>query len=515
MDWKLIVRKHMFSIVCGAIALVSIIALFYPLSGMFKSLQEDLDKRKNTYSQINSLLSAERYEPSINPAVKNRLEVFPVRAVIDQGAAITRTWSKTAMSFLNNAIQLEAESMLVPLVPSALPNPQASDKNRFRTLYREKLNVVAPPTGVVAGGNTVALTPDGVPANSIYRLILGGTFPPSQDQIRTEQTTQSQKRSAEVAQYVNGQIANKEEVDKAVKEVVTRVSDQLRFENARKGVVYADPKVFVPVAVPSLNDPTKTDQPRTTEIFNAQVWLWIQQDIAKAIHDVAIKNNPEKSVIGSRIKRLMSLTIKSSYVDPTVGTGGMGGSAMGGGAMGGGPPGAAPAPAATPTGTTPAAQMGEEINTAASTAIAFDYRNNPLGHVSNPLYDVFSFQLVILVEVDSLSDVLTELSANRYMSIQNITKISTVDPTRAAAEGYIYGTKPIVQVTIDGQYLLFRPVLAHQFMPAEIKANPVVNTTGVVPGQPGEGFPGGGPMGFPGGDGGMMTPGMMPPGMGP
>ena len=65
-----IVKKNLLSIICGFVAILAMIALAYPLSGMRTTFRADITKRAQTYTQAQSLLKAQRFLPIVQPAQK-------------------------------------------------------------------------------------------------------------------------------------------------------------------------------------------------------------------------------------------------------------------------------------------------------------------------------------------------------------------------------------------------------------------------------------------------------------
>ena len=60
-----IVKKNILSIACGVVAIAAIIAWFWPVGGMFATLQGDLDGRAKTYTDVETLRTAQRKLPSL------------------------------------------------------------------------------------------------------------------------------------------------------------------------------------------------------------------------------------------------------------------------------------------------------------------------------------------------------------------------------------------------------------------------------------------------------------------
>ena len=119
-----------------------------------------------------------------------------------------------------------------------------------------------------------------------------------------------------------------------------------------------------------------------------------------------------------------------------------------------------------------------------------DFNDNALGHVSNDFYDVVKFEMTFVCEADTLPQTLESLSANRLMMVRDV-RLESLDGNVAAAQGFLYGNKPVMQVSCKGQYLLLRRFVG-PFMPADIIRGltaPAAGTPG-APGMENMGMPG-------------------------
>src|SRR5687768_14540792 len=87
-----LVKKNMLSIVCGVIAIVAIVAWFWPIGPMFTSLQADLDARAAEYKKVEDLRTAPRSLPSLvlEGGEKPVLNRFPNEKVVAVGREKTK-----------------------------------------------------------------------------------------------------------------------------------------------------------------------------------------------------------------------------------------------------------------------------------------------------------------------------------------------------------------------------------------------------------------------------------------
>jgi hypothetical protein len=247
------------------------------------------------------------------------------------------------------------------------------------------------------------------------------------------------------------------------------VGDQLRTEIAKTSMIYLDPATsfvahdrIVGNTAPSVND-----------IFIAQVGLWLQQEICRAIYEI---NRPaveqfKQGVIEAPVKRLNGIRFVLPYNVPAATA-----------AAAAAP---APAPADVPA-----------LPPLPTTKIPADFTRNPLGQVSNDLYDVLPFNMTIVCEAAALPDVLAGLGRNRYLAVRSL-DVQSVDAAVAHTQGFIYGKRPVVQVSLRAHYLLLRRFIGPLMPPDVIRGLSAPGgvpgvTPGVVPNAPSFGGAGSG-----------------------
>jgi hypothetical protein len=85
-----IVKKHLVNIIFAVIALVAIVATFYPLSGYFDKLNKDVTERADKYKQAQAVLTKQHELPVVklqDSGEHQQLGVFPtpkLRDMMDQ-----------------------------------------------------------------------------------------------------------------------------------------------------------------------------------------------------------------------------------------------------------------------------------------------------------------------------------------------------------------------------------------------------------------------------------------------
>ena len=88
--------------------------------------------------------------------------------------------------------------------------------------------------------------------------------------------------------------------------------------------------------------------------------------------------------------------------------------------------------------------------------ITRNYNVSPTGRLSNPLFDVVRFTIRLNVEAARLPAIIESFSRGRFISVVNVQSVSVEDSVIRAAQGYIYGNQPVVQVSLDCEALFLR-----------------------------------------------------------
>jgi hypothetical protein len=105
------------------------------------------------------------------------------------------------------------------------------------------------------------------------------------------------------------------------------------------------------------------------------------------------------------------------------------------------------------TGAAPAAPV--PVDNDASQPLTKNLTFSPTGRISNPMYDVVQFTLVIRVDASQIPNFIQTLGQDRLIDVYNINQVS-VDSIDAKSQGYIYGPLPVVQLTLNCEALFMR-----------------------------------------------------------
>lgn len=391
-----LIRKNILTIVSGLIALLAVGASFWPVGGLFSGLQEQVSARAADYQAINGLVTKQRTLPIVDPNSTEPvpLEVFPTAAVIERAREATSALQGEATKVMQVA---RSASDRPQLVSGALPAPTSSVP--LLNFQREYTKLM-----------TALLSPDPqVRAQSIAVRMLQAGLPPSE--IEIERVRQERRVALERERIRPGVAVNTQQVQEEINQILAAIADDIRTKAAQSIKIYINPDSLsvLQAAVGS------GAAPDPSTVFYAQLGLWIQQ---AALEGIAAANAGSRNVLESPIKHLVKITIPD---DPFV--------------------------SAPPSGDGSAGGGGDPNQMVAAAGLT--------GRVSNALFDVVQFEMVLNVDSTRVPEALTALSSGRLLTITEV-NFAAVDAGAALASGCVYGDNPVVQLTLRCELLMFR-----------------------------------------------------------
>jgi hypothetical protein len=223
----------------------------------------------------------------------------------------------------------------------------------------------------------------------------------------------------------------------------------MRSAVANKHHCYVSPDAFS--LYPNM---TVTSVPEPTHIFWAQIGLWVQEDICKAIAEM---NQGSANVMEAPVKRIVKITFINDntagqqaqpglvpvFVVPglqsTQGVGTDSGMSM---AMTTDASGAA-----TPT---PPMDVNVDLTKNKNTLLS------PTGRQSNGIFDVVHFEVELEIDAAKVPQVLDSLGSKRYISVIQLENLDAVDSALMRGMGYYFGNKPCVKLKVKCEELFFR-----------------------------------------------------------
>jgi hypothetical protein len=447
-----IVKKNMFSIIFGVIAILAVVALFWPISGMYDSQAQVLQQRIDVSGKLDSVTNAQRNMPLLDPnqAQADPLPVFPTQQVIDAGTAATTEVAKQAAAMLKLAKDTNAHLPLASS-PDELPKPSEQARFNFAVIY----------------GDTVG-------TYERWTQIIDSTSPPTPDEVNAEKAKlQDAINKARLVYDAQGNIdptSQQEATDQYTSESAG-VQSRMELERAQQHRLYLlMPPTFNPLPV---NQKIKRgSNPAPEDICDAQIVVWVLDDLMNGIAQANELYSDPATPGGPPVHDIFHSAVKSiEGVDP---------------------------PQAVISTNAPDLQAGSGSPVPKVTAVS------PTGRVCNALYDAVRFKVRLVVDAAKLPEIIRALEAKQFITVVNVQVTEIVDPAVAASNpqgGMHYGNKPVVRVELDCEELLMR-AWTDQFLPDDRKGGlgkgvlgqPTDNSGG-MPGYPG------GPPGYPGAPG--------------
>lgn len=435
-----IIKKNLLSVLCGVVALIAFIAAFWPVGGFFTDLQTTTQRRAAQYGSLQGMLTKPRQLPLTDPSKTQQdpLQSFPTEPIIAAGDKATKDVSAQSKQMVKVVVEMNKAGHSL-LVPDSLPSP-ASDapKIRFRDLYKLVLSTDPDVSIKTTPQLQAAKQPN------LWNDVLNGGVPPTNEEIgEKEKQLWDNEYSIRII-YSNNQAINLPQVQSDYKQAEALVPGQMRSKVATEKKLYISPDAFT--LNPNVISPST---PNPFDIWNAQLHLWIQEDVAAAI---AQANAKAQNILDAPVKRLLKLSIPLTPTPYVM------------------------APAAGNAQAMPPAPQPVENGDIAQLPKALTL--SPTGRVSNPMYDVVHFTLVIDVDASQIPFVLASLSQNRLIDVYNM-DILSIDPGEQQKLGFLYGSQPVVQLKLQCEELFLREWTV-PLMPDSVKKE-----LGIAPPAPG------------------------------
>ena len=110
-----LVKKNIISVICGVVAIIAIVASFFPLGGYVADLQKSLDTSKSTYSTVDGLRTKSRNLPilKLDEATPQPLGMFPNPEVIEKAGAVVKQVETQSIRMRDAAIAMNKRKPLV------------------------------------------------------------------------------------------------------------------------------------------------------------------------------------------------------------------------------------------------------------------------------------------------------------------------------------------------------------------------------------------------------------------
>ena len=410
MNW---LRSNILIVVCLVVILLALVSLYWPTYAQSSAFREEVAGRQQQLSTIRQLQNATvTVPPEEIDAPPRELELVVNEAAIAKLENVYSQLEEEYSGIYDRASEINRfghEAMLQGLFPSPTTGSKPFEARRAYLAAFDRL----------------------------YQQMDAGT-PPSAMEIETLLARASALSRPGLAGSGN---ANQSEEER--QEALRRQADQLvkRYQDAALSHhVYAAP--------PELNYPQgvwntgafqigqwaqPTGKPNMFQIWEGQLQLWIQQDMAAAIGLANEVDNPEVSLVQMPIKRVLSMTVKPEYVG-------------------------APPPPALGEGTGTEAETSSSatsLQQAMNQRVPGDFTASPTGRATNPIYDVREAVLSIIVDSQQIPKVINAINSVNFMTVIGM-DMAEVNEYEHLQEGYYYGDGDVVQLDLTIETIWLR-----------------------------------------------------------
>lgn len=236
-----------------------------------------------------------------------------------------------------------------------------------------------------------------------------------------------------------------EEIHALNEEKRNRLKDSL-YRRAQQIDVYAQTDPNAQDYPLHFHELRQASRPQSYQIWEAQLGLWIQQDIIRAIREANEVDEPGASVLTGPVKRLLELEVWPGYV----------GLHTRGAVDGRDRP-------------NEPYRQPEGYSEPPSDEVPRDFAVGPTGHVSNPVYDVRHVRLLAIVDYHRLPELYHAIHSTNFMTVIQ-TELEDVDKYAHYREGFVYGEGvDAVRAEIIIESLWLRD-WTEDFMPDRVRA---------------------------------------------
>ncbi len=433
-------KANPIAVVSALVALVALVALGVMMYLWEGELRAAMTQRGKAFTELSSMERTRVSLPPIDPLGQPREELVTINAAGIEDLKAVYGGMKSQYNDISRQLvernQAGHSFMIDRLFPQAGGAEKVEAKRVYRTLLSSMLDDYSPQA---AGTDSPMPRLDAGPPVSLDEINL----------LLQETTASFLKNRANppVADVASLPPAQYERLKKTLRDVVAR-----KFSDHASSIhLYAQTDItrpLYPLDVLSWSSPDVADLPTMEQLWEGQMNLWIQQDLAHAIAMANRFDQPGSSVLTAPVKRLVEIKVLDGYVG--INTAG----AISGGAV---------------TSVVPA--------TSVTSALPQNYLLTPTGRYSNAIYDVRQVHLVVVVDVKQMPRLFDNLGKINLMTILRV-DMKNVDEYEALSQGFVYGSADVVELDMLIETIWFRAWMLPQ-MPEDVK-----KILQIIPGAP-------------------------------
>jgi hypothetical protein len=427
------IKKNMWSIVCGVVAVLAVASTYYPLSGKFVELNGKMQASADDQRKLKQLNQLNPNMPVVDPKKSEapKLNQFPTEKVIAKGREVVGKVHTESEKLQQKAMEMNKRE---PLVVNALPAGRGRFLGDFKEEYYRGLEQM--------------------------RKDLGATTIPSEVEIRDKMEQEWVDNYKSRIRMIGDVPQNEAEVRAEFEDVKKDIPRKMRAARAQGHAMYVSPDKIGPnpaiptgmttsfdyhPGIPALE---RGDLPDIVDVWAAQLGYWIQEDVVKAIVET---NKGAKTVDEAIVKRLFKTEIRKEYITKT------------------GP--VLISMASNPQNlVVPRDQAATDTEAGAGAPKSFGY--SATGRVCNPNYDVMHFVVIVDADAQQFQTFMTNLTRGKFITILQA-NVRGVDRERFQQSlFYYYGNQPVVRLTLKCEAIFMRSWTVdpqHPLMPVSVQ----------------------------------------------
>ena len=401
------------------VAILAVAALYWPISGMYTDLQTKLTARVRVGSDVEQQVNAQRFMPQLSPdqTGQDPLPVFPTQAVFEEADKATKKIADQAVAHDEGGGGRQRASAAGGRGTSQARPDQAARPHLREQEIRLREKVFRGDNGPGALAEDAEL----------------GALP-----TETEITAKKEQVKKDI------QDARFKQQDEEIKARQDLVPVQMQLERALQSSVYMQPDAIV--VDKSIN--TTAAIPSPEQIAKAQIALWTLDDVVTAINRANVKYSDRPANAPATRPDVLHAAVKQVLKIEN------------------------PAPVLSTN--------GGDLTAGVTSTVPKSAAVSPSARVCNGLYDVARFKVSLIVDAAKLNQVVQELETNQFITVMNIQINEVTDPAIAAAKGFRFGDKPMLNVDLDCEELFLRawttPLLPDTFKMGLGKGQTITNT---------------------------------------
>lgn len=433
------VRANPLTVGAAAVAMASLVCLFI-IHSQGRDFVDAMARREAEIHRVRALRQTMVKIPPAKPDDPEReLKIAVNQAAIDQLGRVYDRMNEEYREIFKLAVEINQNDHR-PILEGLFPKPvDAGKPYQAKEVYR------------------------GIFVEMLERHSAGADYP----RLNAGPPPSRQQIDAQVKRIDSGYLENslfppKKSIDELTDDEADEL-DRIRAEklieffqeHARTIHLYADPDMGSPdfaFDVGRWSEPGPGSPMH--EIWEGQLGLWIQRDIAEAISLTNHADDPGSSVMDAPIKRLIQVRVVPGYVGVGGARGGLGtpsageparlGSVISSDGAAGGPPG------------------GD-----AGAQLPDDFSVSPSGRSSNVMYDVRHVRVSLVLDSQRVPEFFENLQRVNFMAVLKM-EISAIDEYGALRQGYVYGAGDSVRADMLIETIWLRDWTT-QYMPRTIR----------------------------------------------